>query len=82
MSFDGASSKFGSGIGIILKNPQSIIYPHSIILEFPCANKEATYEELIQGMNLALQMKVEKLIVAGDSKLVIKHIKNKYKIKK
>jgi len=33
-------------------------------------------------MNISLQMKVENLIVTGNSKLIINHIKKKYKIKK
>jgi ribonuclease HI len=33
-------------------------------------------------MNLALQIKIEHLIITGDSVLVINHIKKKYKIKK
>jgi hypothetical protein len=41
MSFDGACSKSGNGAGIVFKSPQSGIYPHAIILEFPCTNNEA-----------------------------------------
>jgi ribonuclease HI len=82
MSFDGAYSKSGNGVGIVFKIPQSGIYPHAIRLEFPCTNNEAEYEALIQGMILALQMKVENMVVTGDSELVINHIKKKYRIKK
>jgi hypothetical protein len=67
MSFDGACSKSRNGVGIIFKIPQSGIYPHAIKMEFPCTNNEAEYEALIQGMILALQMKVENLVVIGDS---------------
>jgi ribonuclease HI len=82
MSFDGACSKSGTGVGIVFKSPQSGIYPHAIRLEFPCTNNEAEYEALIQGLILSLQMQVENLVVTGDSKLVINHIKKKYRIKK
>jgi ribonuclease HI len=81
MSFDGGFSKYGSGVGIVFKIPNSIIYPHAIRLEFPCTNNKAECRTLIQGMNIALQMKVEHLIITGDSELVINHIKNKYNIK-
>jgi ribonuclease HI len=80
MSFDGTCSKSGNGVGIVFKSPQSGIYPHAIILEFPCTNNEVEYEALIQGMIISLQMKVENMVVTGDSELVINHIKNKYKI--
>jgi ribonuclease HI len=82
MYFDGACSSSGSGVGIVLKGLDSIIHPHAIILEFPCMNNEAEYEALIQGMILALEMKIENLIITGDSELVINHITQKYKIKK
>jgi ribonuclease HI len=58
------------------------IHLHAIRLEFPCTNNEAEYEALIQGMILALEMKIEHLIITGDSELVINHVTQKYKIKK
>jgi ribonuclease HI len=82
MSFDGACSKSGNGAGIIFKIPQDVIYPHAIRLEFPCTNNEAEYEALIQGMIISIQMKVEHLVVTGDSELIINHIKRKYKVKR
>jgi ribonuclease HI len=81
-SFDGACSSSGSGVGIVLKIPEKVVYPHAIRLEFPCTNNEAEYEALIQGMILALEMNIEHLIVTGDSELVINQITQKYKIKK
>jgi ribonuclease HI len=63
MSFDGACSQFGSGVGIVLKIPQASIYPHSIMMEFPWTNNEVEYEALIQGMIIVLHMKVENMVV-------------------
>jgi hypothetical protein len=71
MSFDGSCSNSGSGVGIVLMSPINIVYPHAIRLEFSCTNNEAEYEALIQGMILAREMKIEHLIVIGDSELVI-----------
>jgi hypothetical protein len=82
MSFDGACSKSRSGLAIVFKSPISVIYPHAIILKFPFINNEAKYEALIQGMNLALQMRIAHMIITDDSKMYINHIKNKYNIKK
>jgi ribonuclease HI len=81
MSFDGACSSSGNGVGIVLKGPNSIIYPHTIRLEFPCMNDEVKYEALIQGMILGLEMSIENLIITGNFELVINHITQKYKIK-
>jgi ribonuclease HI len=82
MSFYGACSKSGNGARIIFKIPQAVIYPHAIRLEFLCTDNEAEYEALIQGMIISIQMKVEHLVVIGDSKLIINHVKRKYKVKK
>jgi ribonuclease HI len=67
MSFDGACSKSRSGVGIIFLIPWYGIYMHSIRLEFPCTNNKVECEALIQGMMLALQMRVENIVATGDS---------------
>jgi ribonuclease HI len=82
MSFDGACSNSSIGVGIVLKIPQLCIYPHAIRLEFPCTNNEVEYEDLIQGLTLTLQMKINDLVLNGDSELVINHIIKRYMIKK
>jgi hypothetical protein len=82
MSFDGVCCSSGSGVGIIFKILKGVIHPHVIRLEFPCTNNEVEYEALIQGMTLALQMKIEHLIIISNFELVINHIMKKYKIQK
>jgi len=82
MSFDGACSKYGNGVGIVFKISQSSIYSQPIKLEFPCTNNEVEYEALIQGMILSLQMKFENMVVTSDSELVINHIRKKYRFEK
>jgi len=59
MSFDGSCSKSRSGVWNFFKRPNLVIYLYAIRLEFPCTNNEAEYQVLIQGMNLALHMKIE-----------------------
>jgi ribonuclease HI len=82
MSFDGAYSKLGSKVGIVLICLDKTTHPHTIRLEFPCTNSEVEYEYLIQGMILAQGVKKEHLIVTGDLDLVINQVTQKYKIKK
>jgi ribonuclease HI len=57
MSFDGACSSFGRGVGIVLVSTGNIMHSRAIRLEFACTNNEADYEALIQGMILAQEMK-------------------------
>jgi ribonuclease HI len=82
MSFDGACSSSGSGVGIFLINSINIVHPHAIRLEFVCTNNEAEYKALIQGMILAQGMRIEHLIVTRDFELVINQFTQRYKIKK
>jgi ribonuclease HI len=47
ISFNGACSSFGRGVGIVHVSPGNIVHPHAIRLEFACTNNEAEYEALI-----------------------------------
>jgi ribonuclease HI len=82
MSFDGACSSSRSGVGIVLMSPGNIMHPHAIKLQFVCTNNEAEYESLIQSIILSQEMKIEHLIVTGDSELAINQVTQMYKNKK
>jgi hypothetical protein len=71
MSFYGACSNFEGGVGIVLISLNNIVHPHTIRLEFSCTNDEEKYEALIQGMIVVQEMKIEHIIVTGDSELAI-----------
>jgi ribonuclease HI len=81
MSFYGACSKYGNGVGIVLLSPSNIMHPHAVSIEFSCKNNEEEYEYLIQGMILAHEMKIEHLVVTGGSEFFINHSTHRYKIK-
>jgi len=74
MSFDGACSSSGSGVGIVLVSPKNIMHLHTIRLEFACTNNEAKYEALIQGLVLMKEVNIEHLILIGNSNLVINQV--------
>ena len=44
-------------------------------LGFECTNHTAEYEALIQGLRKAIELKVEKLKVYGDSEIIVKQIR-------
>ena len=50
---DGARCKTGSGVGVVIQNPDGRKVNYSIRLEFPITNNEAEYEALIQGLEIA-----------------------------
>ncbi|XP_056175903.1 uncharacterized protein LOC130140478 [Syzygium oleosum] len=71
MYFDGVVNLSGSGIGAVLISPAGQHYPVAAKLVFPCTNNISKYEACILGLLLAIDMKVRKLQVYGDSALII-----------
>lgn len=55
---------------------------HSLTLTKGCSNNEIEYGALITGLELALEIPIEDLIIYGDSKLVIHQMNGLYHIKK
>ncbi|XP_058202937.1 uncharacterized protein LOC131317399 [Rhododendron vialii] len=71
-----------SGIGVVFVKPNNAIIPHSFALTEGCSNNEAEYEAVIAGLELALHVPIEELLVYGDSELVIKQLRGEYIVKK
>ena len=66
----------GSGAGCVLIDPKKNKHFLSCRLEFECTNNMAEYEALVQGLRKAIELKVSNLKVFGDSKIIIKQIRN------
>ena len=79
--FDGASSREGSGAGIVLISPTQQIVALSYKLQFQTTNNTAEYEALILGMKTAKDLGIKQLVAYGDSELVIQQVKDLYKVK-
>ena len=78
--FDGASSTQGYGIGILLISPENEHIPISIKLEFKATNNVAEYEACLHGLKAAINLKIRKLRVYGDSSLIINQITGAWKV--
>ncbi|XP_074318435.1 uncharacterized protein LOC141655245 [Silene latifolia] len=72
--FDGASNYMGYGVGILLISPTGEHVPVSIKLDFNVTNNAVEYEAFLFGLRNALDLGVKKLLVHGDSSLVINKI--------
>jgi len=81
MYFDFSSSKEGSDTGIVLISPSNEAVSLSYKLEFETTNNIAEYEALVLGLRAAKDMTIEKLVVFGDSKLVVNKVKDVYEEK-
>jgi ribonuclease HI len=78
MNFDGAFSRAGKGVGIVLQAPNGKVFKFSYRLEFDATNNVAEYEALLLGLEICKDMGVKCLNIKGD--LVIQ-LKNKFTCK-
>ena len=69
--FDGAVNVSRNGVGVVIISIDGKQYPFSVRLKFECTNNTVEYEACIMGLDAALELKVKKLEVFGDSMLII-----------
>jgi ribonuclease HI len=69
-------SKEGAGAGCIIIDLAGNKTLLSCRLEFECTNNVAEYEALLQGLRKALDMRIQNLIVFGDSEIVVRQVRN------
>ncbi|XP_070015700.1 uncharacterized protein [Nicotiana sylvestris] len=78
MFFDGAVNAKRGRIGAILISPTGQHYLAIARLWFFCTNNTTEYEACIMGMNMAVDMDVEELLIMGDSDLIIRQDQGKW----
>ena len=71
MYFDGASNALGRYVGTLLISPEGNHCPFTAKLSFDYTNNMAEYEACVMGLQAAIEKKIKKLVVYGDSALVI-----------
>ena len=81
MFFDGSHTQNGAGESVLFVSPHGYTIPKSYKLLFPCTNSMAKYEALTNGIKIALEWRITKLHVYGDSQLVINQVNNEYQTK-
>ena len=81
MNIDGAVNKEGAGAGIVLISPEGHHLCSAIHFGYQVTNNEAEYEALISGIRLAMEMKVESILIRSDSLLVVNQINGEWQAK-
>ncbi|XP_070005455.1 uncharacterized protein [Nicotiana sylvestris] len=81
MFFDGAVNFKGVGIGVILVSEMGQHYPVSAKLRSPCTNNMAEYEACILGLNMAVDMNIQELLVISDSDLHVHQVQGEWAAK-
>ncbi|XP_074337019.1 uncharacterized protein LOC141674194 [Apium graveolens] len=75
---DGASNGDGARAGIELISPEAHKIRRATHLAFHTTNNDTEYEALINGLKLALEMKVENLNMFSDSMIVVYQINGRF----
>ena len=66
--------KTEAGVGLLFISPLGVHMRYMIRLHFAASNNAAEYEALVNGLQIAIKLGVQRLDVRGDSQLVIDQV--------
>nr|GEU56421.1 reverse transcriptase domain-containing protein [Tanacetum cinerariifolium] len=75
---EGSSCTDGSGVGLILTNPEGMEFTYDLRFKFDATNNEAKYKALIAILRIAKLMGVKNLRKNVDSRLVANQVNGTY----
>jgi ribonuclease HI len=81
MNFDGAACREGARAGIWINHPKGDSKLCSYKVVFECTNNMAKYEALILGLKVLEELGAKRIVVHGDSEIIINKIKGIYQEK-
>ena len=76
MYIDGSLTLQGAGVGILFISPRGDQLKYALQLLFLASNNAAEYEALIHGLNIAMSLDIKRLMIYGDSLVVISQVNN------
>jgi ribonuclease HI len=74
MYFDGSLKLEGGGAGVLLISPTGEQLKYVLQIFWKVSNNEAEYEALLHGLRLAVSLGIKRLLVYGDSAVVIHQV--------
>lgn len=80
--FDGFFMQNGSKASVLFFSPHGYTIPKSYKLLFLCTNDIFEYEALTNGLKMAIEWRITKLHIYGDSQLIINQVNENYLTKK
>jgi ribonuclease HI/transposase InsO family protein len=78
MYFDGSLTLRGAGAGVVLIAPTGEVLKYVVRLDFRATNNMAEYEGLLAGLRAAASLGIRRLLVKGDSQLVVNQVGKEY----
>ena len=82
MYFDGSLKLGGGGAGVLFISPKGEQLKYVFQILFEVSNNEAEYEALLHGLRLAISLGIKRLLVYGDSLLVVQQVNKEWDINK
>ena len=79
MYFDGSSTSTSAGAGIVIQSPQQHRWYFSLKLDFDWTNNQAEYEALVIGLSVLHDLRAPRVLILGDSKLVINQLNGTFR---
>ena len=74
MYFDGSLKLGGVGAGVLLISPDGKQLKYVLQILWQATNNEAEYEALIHGLRVAITLGIKRLLIYGDSAVVINQV--------
>jgi ribonuclease HI len=74
MYFDGSLKLEGAGAGVLLISPMGEQLKYVLQIFWKVSNNEAEYEAVLHGLRLAVSLGIKRLLVYGDSAVVINQV--------
>jgi len=78
---DGSSVRKKGAVGVIIITLEGKTFKYGVQLAFPAINNEAEYEGILIGLGVGKALRVKKLLLQSDSKLVIGQMKEEFEAK-
>jgi ribonuclease HI len=74
MYFDGSLNIDGVGAGVYFISPSGDRLGYVLCIHFKASNNAAKYEAALHGLRIAIELDIKRLMVFGDSALVINQV--------
>jgi ribonuclease HI len=78
MYFDGSLQLDGGGAGVLFISPKGEQLKYVLQIMWAVSNNEAEYEALLHGLRLAISLGIKRLLVYGDSLLVVQQVNKEW----
>ena len=82
MYFDGSLKLDGGGAGVLFISPKGEQLKYVFQILFKVSNNEAEYEALLHGLRLAVSLGIKRLLVYGNSLLVVQQVNKEWDVNK